>query len=446
MASSKFDVLGYTGLKQWGGNIYEEFHRRLQGPYAAKVYREMADNSSTIGAVRYLIKALVRQVEWRIEPSLDNDNTAIEAAEFVESCLEDMELTFEDFISEVLSFLDYGWAYFELVYKVRNGKTKDPRTKSKYEDGKIGWRKFGLRPQDSLDHWEFDRETGSLLGLHQQTETGDYAYIPIEKALLFRTETYKDNPEGRSIYRNAVIDWFFLKRICEIEAIGIERDLTGLPVMEVPVAILQSDATAEQRSLRSSLETLLSQIKRDERAYALIPSELTPDGNPTGYKFRLMSSGGQHQVDTDKTKQYYKTGILQSVVAQFLQLGVNNVGSFALASSQTNLFSVALGAFLDTIVATFNRCAIGKLMEYNDVAPEYWPELVHGDIEGPPLDEIGKYVQVLSMAGKLPEDPAIDRKLLEYAGLPQVELDGEEAKPQKKKGPIRSINGAGDKE
>ena len=434
-----FDVLGYSGLKQWGGIIYEEFHRRLQGPYAVKVYREMTDNSSTIGAIRYLIKALVRQVDWRVEPAIEGDEQAIEWASFVETCLDDMSITFEDFMSEVLSFLDYGWSYFETVYKIRKGDTKDKRTQSRYDDGKIGWRKFALRAQDTLDKWEFDDEDGDLLGMHQQTDTGQYAFIPLDKAILFRTETYKDNPEGKSIYRNAVVDWFFLKRISEIEAIGIERDLTGMPVMQVPVAILQTTATPEQVALKEQFETLLGQIKRDERAFALIPSEMNSEGKPTGYKFSLMSSGGQHQVDTDKTKTYYKTGIFQSVVAQFLQLGMNNVGSFALASSQTNLFAVALGAYLDTITATFNRSAIGPLMRLNRVGSELWPTLVHGDIESPPLAEIAAYIQALAMSGQLPEDDAIKRKLLEIGGLPIPEIEEGLATPPKAKAPIRSI-------
>jgi hypothetical protein len=439
MAKEDFDILGYTGLKEWGGHIYEEFHRRLQGQYAAKVYREMSDNSSTIGAIRYLIKALVRQVEWRVEPSVEHDQTAAEWAAFTESCITDMSITFEDFISEVLSFLDYGWSYFEIVYKIRRGQTNDPRTRSKFDDGKIGWRKFALRAQDTLDSWEFDEEDQGLRGMNQQTELGQFAFIPIEKALLFRTETYKNNPEGRSIYRNAVVDWFFLKRIGEIEAIGIERDLTGLPVMEVPIKILRSNAGADEVALRTQFETLLSQIKRDERAFAMVPSEQDRDGKPTGYKFKLLSSGGQHQINTNETKVYYKTGILQSVVAQFLQLGMNNVGSFALASSQTNLFAIALGAFLDVITSTINRFAIARLMELNNVPTEYWPTLVHGDIESPPLAEIGAYLQALATAGQLPEDDAIKRKLLEIGGLPIPETEEGQGFRGKGKAPIRTL-------
>jgi hypothetical protein len=436
---SKLDlgVIGTSGLKQTGGVISEEWHPKLRGSFGPKVYREMSDNSSAIGAVLYLFETLTRQVEWRVEPS-SPEQPAVDAAQFVEECLYDMSHTFEDFLSEVLSFFTYGWSYFELVYKLRKGGGPDakPTLRSRYNDGKIGWRKIALRSQDTLDRWEFDSEDGGLCGMHQMDySSGKRAYIPIEKALLFRTKNFKDNPEGRSLFRNAVLDWFFLKRICEIEAIGIERDMTGLLVMEVPTEVLSVNASGDARALRSALEHMLARVKRDEMEFAMVPSELDTEGKPTGFKLKLLSSGGRRQIDTPDVKNYYKLGILQSVLAQFIQLGMEGVGSYALASSQTNVFAMALGAYLDSIAATFNRFAISRLMLLNGVHEEYWPELVHGDIESPPLAEVGAYIQSLATAGQLPDDEAIQRKLLEIAKLPIPEREegSEKAKDIKKK-------------
>ena len=436
-------VLGSSGLKQQGGIIDEEFHPRLRGDYGPKVYREMADNSSTIGAIRYIIRSLVRSVDWRVEPvTMDEEGAA--AAEFLESCLLDMDNTFEDFISEVLSFLDYGWAFFEVTHKIRRGKTKDKSTRSQFEDGKVGWRSLALRAQDTRERWQFNPEDDALEGMWQATDTKPQVFIPIEKALLFRTETYKDNPEGRSMYRNSVVDYFYLKRISEIEAIGIERDMTGLLVMEVPLEILATTASSEAQALRGQFESMLSQLKRDEREFAMVPAEMDKQNMPTGYKLKLLASGGNRQVDTDKAKLFYKTSILQSVVAQFIQLGMNGVGSFALSSNQTDLFAIALGSYLDIIASTFNRFAISRLMELNGFPNEVWPELVHGDLESPALADMGTYIQALAASGQLPEeDETLQRKLLEIANLPMPEkVEGEEdeevAEVEKSVGGLRS--------
>ena len=68
-STSKADlkVIGGSGLKKEGGVIAEEFHNKLKGEYGPLVFREMIDNSSTIGAIEYTIIAHVRQVELRIE-------------------------------------------------------------------------------------------------------------------------------------------------------------------------------------------------------------------------------------------------------------------------------------------------------------------------------------------------------------------------------------------
>lgn len=415
-------VIGTSGLKQYGGRIDEELYHKLKGRKGPATYREMADNSSTIGAIRYVIKALVRQVSWRVEPAVDGDPACVEQAEFLESCLVDMSQTWEDCISEILSFLDYGWHYQEIVYKLRKGDTDDATTRSQFDDGKVGWRKLATRSQDTLDHWEFD-EDGGLRGMWQTQSSGRPKLIPIEKSLLFRTETTKDNPEGRSIYRNAVLDWFFLKRICEIESVGIERDMTGMIVMEVPSALLDRNAPPASRALLTELQDMLGQLKRDEREYAIVPAETDKSGSPSGFKLKLLSAGGSRQIDTTRVKEFYKLNILQSVVAQFLQLGMSGVGSFALASSQTDLFAVALGNYLQTICAVMNRFAIPRLMKMNGVPVEQYPYMVHGDIESPPLGEIAQFISALAGAGQLPESKSIKRRLLEIAGLPIPEDD-----------------------
>ena len=94
----------------------------------------MSENDDVVGAILFAIEMLVRQCNWNVEPGGDTAKDK-EAAEFVESCMEDMQDTWIDTISEILSFLTYGWSFHEIVYKRRMGHTKDPRTRSKFNDG-----------------------------------------------------------------------------------------------------------------------------------------------------------------------------------------------------------------------------------------------------------------------------------------------------------------------
>ena len=132
--------IGRVGAKRYAGTFYEEFLPELRGLRGVKIYSEMASNDSTCAAILHAIKMLIRQAAWHITPASDEEADKT-CAEFIESCLHDMQSTWTDTISEILSFLTYGWSVHEIVYKRRMGHKKDPRLESKFDDGLIGWQK-----------------------------------------------------------------------------------------------------------------------------------------------------------------------------------------------------------------------------------------------------------------------------------------------------------------
>ena len=417
------DIIGQTGLSHSGGVINEEWLTKLSGDRAIKVYTEMRDNDAIVGSILYAIKSLIRQTSWVVEENHSGHPQAERAAEFLRECaFDDMSLTWEDLVSEILSMLVFGFSAFEIVYKIRRGPdSRSPKYRSNYTDGLIGWRKIASRSQESIQKWVMD-EDGGIRGFYQNTTPSyESVFIPIEKALLFRTEVNKNNPEGRSLLRNAYRSYFFLKRIQELEAIGIERELAGLPVMQVPPEIMMPNAKPEQKTLRNNLEALIQQIRRDEREGVLMPSEVDSDNRPTGFKLSLLSTGGRRQIDTNETIKRYESRIAMSVLAEFILLGTDSHGSFALSSSKTDLFASSLGGILDSIEAVMNRFAVSRLMKLNPIFPrESWPRFKHGDLEKEPLDEIGTFIQRVAGANLLTPDIGVEARVRELAGLPEA--------------------------
>ncbi len=424
-------VIGSSGLKQFSGFVYEEILQRLRGINGVRTYREMSDNNSVIGAILYNIDMLVRQVEWRIETpeGLDDNPQALREKEFIEGCLTDMSHTWEDFISEVLTVLVFGWSYFEIVYKLRKGDTDDPTTRSKFDDGRWGWRKIESRSQETLWAWDFDEE-GGIEGIIQRDPWRPMAgivTIPIEKSLLFRTRIVKGNPEGYSLLRPAVRSWFYLKRIQEVEAIGIERDLAGMPIFEVPRELLNPNASADDKQLRGQLETMIQQVKVDERWGGIVPTELDREGKPTGFKFKLMTTGGKRMIDTNAIIKRYEIRIAQLFSAEFMFGGVDGVGALSSDASKKDMFKLTLETILnDMIASVFNRFAIGRLMSLNRVPQEFWPVLKPASLDTPDLEALGKYIQALATAGLLTPTKALENKLLSDARLPVVEEEDDE--------------------
>ena len=153
-----FKPLGVSGLRRYGPYVYEEFLPELRWPRAGRVYQEMSDNDAVIGAILYLAEMLIRGVEWRVEAASTSEADK-EAAEFLESCMHDMDSSWANTICEVLSMLTYGFSFHEIVYKVRRGpEERNPKYRSKFTDGRIGWRRIPIRAQTSLVEWEFNEE------------------------------------------------------------------------------------------------------------------------------------------------------------------------------------------------------------------------------------------------------------------------------------------------
>lgn len=411
------DEMGKTGLNYQSGFVYEEYLKELAGLKGVKVYKEMSSNDPTVSAVLFAIEMLCRQVTWEVKPYSD-DNEDLRRAEFLKSCMNDMSHTWVDFITEVLSMLTYGWDWHELVYKIRAGESLDPTRRSTRVDGMIGWRKLAIRSQDSLYDWIFD-DNGGVRAMRQNPPP-DYRLrtIPIEKSILFRAGVYKNNPEGKSALRGAYRPWYFKKNIENIEAIGIERDLAGLPTAYVPPEILSATATPQQKALLVQLKKIITGIRRDEQEGVIWPLAYDDKGNKT-YDLQLLSTGGRRQFETTDIITRYDQRILMTMLADFILLGHEKVGSFALASSKTELFSMAIGAWLTSIADTLNRFAVPRLFQLNGDFSNKLPKIEHGDVESVDLTELSNFITSLASAGaQLFPDPKLESHLKRQAGLP----------------------------
>lgn len=404
---------GSIGQRRYAGIFAEEFLKELQGKRGIEVYREMSENDDVCGAIIYTIEMLIRKSTWSIQPGGDSAKDQ-ECAEFVESCMNDMQDTWTDTISEILSFLTFGWSYHEIVYKRRTGNVIDPRQNSKFMDGLIGWQKIPIRAQETLFQWEYD-DNDNLLGMTQLPPPRyKMATIPIEKALHFRTKSRKNNPEGRSILRTAYRAWYFKRRIQEIEGMGLERDLAGLPIMHPPenVDIWNMDDPMMQIAFQRA-EEIVRNVRRDATEGLVLPF---------GWEFQLLTSGGRRQFDTNAIIERYDTRIAMSTMADFLLLGHQGVGSYALSSDKTEMFSIALEAYLDIICEVFNNQGIPRLIGMNAEhfrgITEY-PKLVHGNVDAPNLKDLSTYIKELTGCGVILPDEALEDYVRETGNLPE---------------------------
>ncbi|MGB0889528.1 MAG: phage portal protein family protein [Solirubrobacterales bacterium] len=408
---------GTSGVKQSGGRITDEITTILKNPRKrVEMYREIRDNSAPIGAARLAIEQLLRQVPIRVNAGSD-DSESLRAFDLVKSALDDTSRSWGDTLTQSMTMLDFGFAPMEIVYKRRQGDQRDPTRRSKHTDNLIGWRKVVLRPQQTVDKWEFG-DDGGIAGMWQKDPNGAApVQIPIEKMLLMRTRD-EGSPEGRSLYRNCVFPWIFSKRLSEMEAIGVERDLTGIPVMEVPERLMASDASSAEKQILAACQEIVTGVYRGENEGIVMPRSFDDKGKER-FVLRLMTSGGRRSFDVGKIIERYDQRMLMCLLADFILLGHEQVGSFSLSSDKTDLFAVAIAAWLESILEVWNRFAIPRLLELNGMRGEQ-PTLTHGDIEKRDLAELGTFLVNAANAGVNLEDDdgSLERHIKDQAGLP----------------------------
>jgi phage gp29-like protein len=118
------------------------------------------------------------------------------------------------------------------------------------------------------------------------------------------------------------------------------------------------------------------------------------------------------------TIERYDKNITMAALADFMLLGHGQIGSFALASSKTDLFATAIGAHLDTICTTISQYEMPRLLRMNGRQPKVLPRLIHGDIETVDLAVLGTYVTTLAGVGVDFTSEEMQTHLLNQAGLP----------------------------
>ena len=426
--------IGRTGLRRTGGYVDDEFLPQLRSRKAVKVFREMLDNSATLGGFVQAVTLLLRQIEWRVEAAGQDDQSR-QDAQFVETAMDDMEVTWGDTVLEIASFIPYGWSLHEPVYKRRIGPwEKDPKRRSKYSDGLIGWEKVPGRAQETMLRWVFN-ETDDILAMVQMAPPRyERRVLDMKRMLLFRTRPDRNNPEGRSAFRNAYSSWWNVKRLEEIELIGAERDLAGMPVAKVPAKILAAKPGSPDYEMLQAVRTLVTKTRRNEHDGIVWPWDIDPDTKQPEYEFELMTSGGSRQFDLEGIITRYQTQMLQSVLADFLQVGHENVGSYNMHTDKRGLFQTSINAYAQIIADQFNRHALPRLFALNGNKPDRLPKIVPNDVDPPALDQLAGFISALSAAGyPMFPDPELEKFVRDAARLPPPDPQVEAIRAQEQR-------------
>lgn len=399
--------VGVSGIGISAGQVLEPVPalRDLTGRRGRFLFAEMAEEDATVGACIAAIRLVVLGAKWRVDPA-DASPEAQAEADFVQGVLfEDMSHSWQDALGDALAMVTYGFSPTEIVWKRRVGPDqKDPARRSAYTDGRVGVRKLAGRHPLSVYGWQTDDAGGVQALIQQPPLSGAQIVIPIERLLLFRTGRNFGSPEGSSLLVSSRRPWAEKRHIGQLEVTGIDRDLTGLPLMKAPAEVLAAATPADQARLAAA-KSLVEGVKAGRNTGILLSSEpyRDADGKPTGstlWEFATVGSPGTKPVDVDKAQARRSSEIMTAFFTQFLLLGSGSRGgNRALSEDQSDFFLQSVTWLLAVIKETVNRHLLPRLWALNGLAPELMPTLEHDPVAHVALGSVAAMLTAMGANG-----------------------------------------------
>lgn len=330
--------IGVRGLRHTAGRIQEEWKQEFKSwNRAVKQYLEMRDYY-VIATMLDAVKLPLLKAPFLTEPAEAQTPGDIAASEWLFDAMHRMhKQTWASHTEDMLSSIDFGWALGEIVLEKR-------------EDGRFWPRNIDPRGQETLDRWTFDTERRDEVTemVQRDPNTNQSIPIPLSKCVHVTFRGRKGNPEGHSILLSLHWPYRMLKDFEIFEGIGIERDVGGMPVAELPEGdIAPSDS--------DDLEEALKGMRRDENEYLILPPGV-----------KVLPYGSSNKMyDIGAVIERKKKEILMRMFAQFLMLGMEKVGTQALVQGSQDFFNLALGAIQEYVLEAWNLQLVPYLFSFN---------------------------------------------------------------------------------
>lgn len=348
-------IMGVPGLSVFRGVLAEEYLVALTGARKKRTYRQMLDDA-VIGAMMDAIKMPLIAAPFSTEPADVNNAVDVRNAEFLLEVMNDMtHYTWRSHVLDMIDFVPWGWSWSEAAFKKRLGPKGNPA--SKFDDGRIGLDILDPRAQTTLDRWKFDENFNVEALIQMDPNTSKLLEVPAWKSIHATFRSTKRSPEGNAALRSIYRAWYTRNNLEVIEAIGAERDLVGLPVVHLPFGATPDDQKAA--------EELVRKLRIDEEAGLVIPPPPTP-GAESPWKVELLASAGAKQFNVREIVRDLNKIILMRFFAQFLLLGMENVGSQALVEGSHDFFTMALESLQQELLEVWQSQLVPLVFKMNE--------------------------------------------------------------------------------
>lgn len=406
----KIVEIGSSGTENFAGYLSEEYLEDLRGTDAAEVYDKMRRSDPKVKMICSAMKNPIKAATWEVSllEGIDaEDPDAIAQQELIRHILfNDLGgKTWDSFLQEALSIIEFGFALFEKTYKPVIGHSKF----GSYN----GIKSVAFRKQKTIEKWNLNQANGQLKSVSQFAygDAQKVTEIAAQYLLHFALEQEGDNFEGMSVLRPCYGPWLRKNQFLKLIAAGINNYAMGIPILDVPPG---EEASAQYLKAVAALKSYVT----GRAAYLTKPKgwDLTIQANP---------------FDAEKIRKVVNEENIEMVgaaLANFLELGQSATGSYSLSFDLSDFFLGGLEAVAKKICETINKDLIKELVWMNfGVAPKV--RITCSGISDKAGEELSKVLLNLKGAGLITPDETLEKTLRKRFGLPDKEIVKEEIIP-----------------
>jgi hypothetical protein len=419
-------TIGSTGASTVGGFILStERGPKLQGIKRFEAFAEMVADTSIVAAGVRLFLALLKKAEWAVVPAegQEENGRAKEIAEAVESMMYDMTSSWAKIVGQLAMYRFDGFRILEWTAKQR-------------DDGQIGMLDVEIRPPRTIVRWDLD-PGGTVLGVWQQTPDFKEVFLPRGKVVYGVDDTLTEHPEGMGLYRHLVLTARRLKAFHDLEEIGFDTDLRGIPVAYGPLAALDKmvedeggteASKAKRTQYRKPLIDFINSHIRNRRQGLMFDSETyrSSDERQTPSpvkKWSVELLQGESSSFEAMTKAIVRLNqeMARILGVEHLLLGADGGGSLALGRAKVDVLFLTVQATQSELVEILERDWLGPIAELNGWEPDLVPSLAVAELRGEDVAAVTEALDTMARAGAVlqPDDPAIN-VVRDMVNLPHV--------------------------
>ena len=338
-----------------GDIVFEGFDREESRVDDVKIedYRKMLDNDTTVEALYNIFTMSILAATYHIDAD-SNDEGEVQAELVRRNLLEPphkggMQTPMSLFIDQSLAAIYEGFALFEKVYEVR--------------DGKLVLKRLAHRDATTLT---LIRDTdGGFGGTKQRTVDADGIYrevtIPAHKCFLFTYGKSRSYLYGRSAFKPLYPRYDKKRRLEYLDSIALQADAIKPKVLR---RIADGVVTDELKRARNKALDVLGRLGKRNSVASL----------PYGYELDVLNTEGRdpHQSIERQNSEMART-FHASVILTATQGSASNVGSYSLSSNQKDLLQTAITGVMRLLEAHINQYLIADLIDLN-FAERHYPE------------------------------------------------------------------------